>query len=49
MKRRNCQREELIYELSKKNRSYQYVRFTKYLSPQNWEAEAKMLAQDLKI
>jgi len=49
MKRCAQKREKLIYELSKKNRWYNYERQKKHLSSQGRETEVRILSKDLKI
>lgn len=42
-------REKQIYECSKKNRHYEYVRYTSNPSFQLKETEVKILAKELKL
>ncbi len=49
MKRRPVKREECIYELSQKNRWYEYERKKKYLNHQRWEVEVRSITKHLKV
>lgn len=49
MKRQPTLRERCIYNLSLKNRWYQYEREKKHLNPQNREVEARLLAEHLRV